>query len=61
MAREAALLKNNPLLIQKTIADKLSDKISVIIAPPNTNGFFASGLLGGGTGSAAPKATEDDE
>jgi regulator of protease activity HflC (stomatin/prohibitin superfamily) len=61
MAREAALLKNNPLLIQKTLADKLSDKISVIIAPPNTNGFFASGLLGGGAGSAAPAPTESDE
>jgi regulator of protease activity HflC (stomatin/prohibitin superfamily) len=55
MAREAALLAKNPLLIQKTLADKLSDKISVIIAPPNTNGFFASGLLGG-TPPAAPAA-----
>jgi regulator of protease activity HflC (stomatin/prohibitin superfamily) len=53
MAREAALLAKNPLLIQKTLADKLGDKISVIIAPPNTNGFFASGLLGG----AAPGVT----
>jgi regulator of protease activity HflC (stomatin/prohibitin superfamily) len=56
MAREAALLAKNPLLIQKTLADKLSDKISVIIAPPNTNGFFASGLLGG-TPPAAPAAS----
>ncbi|HMG24321.1 MAG TPA: SPFH domain-containing protein [Kofleriaceae bacterium] len=54
MAREAALLAKNPLLIQKTLADKLSDKISVIIAPPNTNGFFASGLLGGAAAPAAP-------
>lgn len=46
MAREAALLAKNPLLIQKTLADKLSDKISVIIAPPNTGGFIAGGLLG---------------
>jgi regulator of protease activity HflC (stomatin/prohibitin superfamily) len=61
MAREAALLKNNPLLIQKTLADKLSDKISVIIAPPNTNGFFASGLLGGGTPAPAPAAASKDE
>ena len=53
MAREAALLKGNPLLIQKTMADKLSDKISVIIAPPNTQGFVASGLVGG-----EPKETE---
>jgi regulator of protease activity HflC (stomatin/prohibitin superfamily) len=56
MAREAALLKGNPLLIQKTLADKLGDKISVIIAPPNTNGFFASGLLGGGASSPAAPA-----
>ena len=59
MAREAALLKNNPLLIQKTLADKLSDKISVIIAPPNTNGFFASGLLGGGAPAPAPAAKDE--
>jgi len=58
MAREAALLAKNPLLIQKTLADKLGDKISVIIAPPNTNGFFASGLLGGtAAGTPAPAST----
>jgi regulator of protease activity HflC (stomatin/prohibitin superfamily) len=66
MAREAALLAKNPLLIQKTLADKLSDKISVIIAPPNTNGFFASGLLGGAapsppTGPAGPAKPASDE
>jgi regulator of protease activity HflC (stomatin/prohibitin superfamily) len=63
MTREAALLAKNPLLIQKTLADKLGDKISVIIAPPNTNGFFASGLLGGaapGTPAPAPPATPSD-
>lgn len=56
MAREAALLAKNPLLIQKSLADKLGDKISVIIAPPNTNGFFASGLLGGAAPGATPAA-----
>ncbi len=45
MAREAALIQKNPLLIQKTLADKLSDKIQVIIAPPGEGGF-GSGLLG---------------
>jgi hypothetical protein len=62
MAREAALLAKNPLLIQKTLADKLSDKISVIIAPPNAGGFIAGNLLGGG-GSAPPAkpARPDDE
>jgi len=46
LERDSALIAKNPLMIQKTIADKLSDKIQVIIAPPGTNGFFASGLLG---------------
>jgi regulator of protease activity HflC (stomatin/prohibitin superfamily) len=47
MAREGALLTRHPLLIQKTVADKLSDKIQVIIAPPGSDGrFIASGLVG---------------
>jgi regulator of protease activity HflC (stomatin/prohibitin superfamily) len=46
MAREASLIQKNPLLIQKTLADKLSDKIQVIIAPPQAGGFFAGGLIG---------------
>ena len=46
MERESALIAKNPLLIQKTLADKLSDKIQVIIAPPQAGGFFAGGLLG---------------
>jgi regulator of protease activity HflC (stomatin/prohibitin superfamily) len=49
MAREGALITRHPLLIQKTLADKLSDKIQVIIAPPGSgNGFLAANLLGGG-------------
>jgi regulator of protease activity HflC (stomatin/prohibitin superfamily) len=46
LERDSALIAKNPLMIQKTIADKLSDKIQVIIAPPEAGGFFASGLLG---------------
>ena len=48
MAREGALITSHPLLIQKTLADKLSDKVQVIIAPSPTDGsFIAGGLLGG--------------
>ncbi|HSV60768.1 MAG TPA: prohibitin family protein, partial [Variovorax sp.] len=48
MAREGALLSRHPLLIQKTLADKLSDKIQVIIASPGAaGGFIGAGLLGG--------------
>jgi len=48
MAREGALVSAHPLLIQKTLADKLSDKIQVIIAPPPSDqGFIGAALVGG--------------
>jgi regulator of protease activity HflC (stomatin/prohibitin superfamily) len=48
MEREGALLAHYPLLIQKTLADKLSDKVQVIIAPtPAAGQFIGSNLLGG--------------
>jgi regulator of protease activity HflC (stomatin/prohibitin superfamily) len=47
MALEGALISKHPLLIQKTLADKLSDKIQVIIAPPPADGgFIGSALVG---------------
>jgi regulator of protease activity HflC (stomatin/prohibitin superfamily) len=58
MAREGALISRHPLLIQKTLADKLSDKVQVIIAPPGSaGGFVAANLLGGGgaTRDAGPQ------
>ena len=58
MNREGALVSRYPLLIQKTLADKLSDKIQVIIAaPPADGGFIGSALLGGGKHAAAATAT----
>jgi regulator of protease activity HflC (stomatin/prohibitin superfamily) len=56
MARDSALIARNPLLIQKTLADKLSDKIQVVVAPPSSDGFFASGLLGMPAATAARPA-----
>ena len=47
LERDGALIQKHPLLIQKTMADKLSDKISVIIAPPPADGgFIGNTLLG---------------
>jgi regulator of protease activity HflC (stomatin/prohibitin superfamily) len=47
MSREGVLVTRHPLLIQKTLADKLSDKIQVIIAPPPADGgFIGATLLG---------------
>jgi len=54
MEREGKLLSRHPLLIQKTMADKLSDKVSVIIAPaPTDGGFIGAALLGAGKTNAA--------
>jgi regulator of protease activity HflC (stomatin/prohibitin superfamily) len=48
MAREGALVTRYPLLVQKTLVDKLSDKVQVIIAPPpQDGGFIGANLLGG--------------
>jgi len=58
MAREGALVTRHPLLIQKTLADKLSDKIQVIIAPPPTNGDFIGAALLGGNRNAQAVATQ---
>jgi uncharacterized membrane protein YqiK len=47
MERDGAILTRHPLLIQKSLADKLSDKIQVIIAPPGTDGrLVTAGLVG---------------
>jgi regulator of protease activity HflC (stomatin/prohibitin superfamily) len=57
MEREGALVQRYPLLIQKTLADKLSDKVQVIIAPlPAAGKFIGSSLLGD---QSTPGAVED--
>ena len=58
MEREGQLLSKHPLLIQKTMADKLSDKVSVIIAPPPADGgFIGASLLGQKTSTNANQNT----
>ncbi|WP_394779901.1 SPFH domain-containing protein [Undibacterium sp.] len=62
MERDGALISKHPLLIQKTMADKLSDKISVIIAPPPANGdFIGAALLGGGKAEKTRATAEDQQ
>jgi regulator of protease activity HflC (stomatin/prohibitin superfamily) len=47
MEREGVLVARYPLLIQKSLADKLSDKVQVIIAPlPTAGKFIGSSLIG---------------
>ncbi len=54
MSREGALVTTHPLLIQKALADKLSDKIQVIIAPPPADGGFIGGAILGGQARGRP-------
>lgn len=54
MEREGALIAHYPLLIQKTLADKLSDKVQVIIAPTPAAGRFIGANLIGTQGSTSP-------
>jgi regulator of protease activity HflC (stomatin/prohibitin superfamily) len=42
---EAAALKANPLLIQKMIAERLSDKLQIIMVPMDGKNFFAGDVL----------------
>ncbi|MGB6353863.1 MAG: SPFH domain-containing protein, partial [Steroidobacteraceae bacterium] len=53
MEREGALIAHYPLLIQKTLADKLSDKVQVIIAPAPAAGRFIGANLVGDAGANA--------
>jgi regulator of protease activity HflC (stomatin/prohibitin superfamily) len=61
---EAAVLKQNPMLIQKIIAERLSDKLQIIMVPTSGDNFFASDVLrsafSGGTPSNNTEETNQD-
>jgi regulator of protease activity HflC (stomatin/prohibitin superfamily) len=46
MASEAAILKQNPLLINKIVAERLSDKLQIMMVPANGKIFFNDILHG---------------
>jgi regulator of protease activity HflC (stomatin/prohibitin superfamily) len=45
MRNEGAILKQNPLLINKIIAEKLSDKLQIMMVPSDGKYFFANDVL----------------
>jgi regulator of protease activity HflC (stomatin/prohibitin superfamily) len=47
MKSEAQVLKDNPLLIQKIIAERLSDKVQIMMVPTDGKFFFANDVLKG--------------
>jgi regulator of protease activity HflC (stomatin/prohibitin superfamily) len=45
MQGEAAILKQNPLLINKIVAERLSDKLQIMMVPADGKFFFANDVL----------------
>jgi len=58
MHLEGAALKENPLLIQKIIAEKLSDKVQIMMVPSDGKFFFANDVLKGAMPTAVAAEPE---
>lgn len=53
---EAAALKSNPLLVQYTVAQKLSDKVQIMLVPNDGKFFFTNDVLRSAMAAEAPSA-----
>jgi regulator of protease activity HflC (stomatin/prohibitin superfamily) len=70
MKYEASVLKQNPMLIQKIIAERLSDKLQIMMVPMDGKNFFAADVMrsafqnqnqnGNNNGTNATPDTPDD-
>src|SRR5712692_5011053 len=62
LQQEAQVLKQNPMLIQKIIAERLSDKLQIIMVPTDGRNFFAADVLRSAfAGSPAMNGNDDPE
>jgi regulator of protease activity HflC (stomatin/prohibitin superfamily) len=65
MRNEGVILKQNPLLINKIIAEKLSDKLQIMMVPSDGKFFFANDVLKSmnmaNQGSQADQAEEPEK
>jgi regulator of protease activity HflC (stomatin/prohibitin superfamily) len=59
MKFEAAVLKSNPMLIQKIIAERLSDKLQIMMVPMDGKNFFANDVLRSAFSGASSGSAED--
>ena len=60
MKFEAAVLKQNPMLIQKIIAERLSDKLQIMMVPIDGKNFFANDVLRSAFSIPSASASADD-
>jgi regulator of protease activity HflC (stomatin/prohibitin superfamily) len=61
MASEANLLNKSPLLINKIVAERLSDKIQVVMVPSDGKFFFASDVFKNAASNPIVKQEMDSE
>jgi hypothetical protein len=61
MTSEADLLNRSPLLINKIIAERLSDKIQVLMVPSDGKFFFANDVFKGASNNPVIKQEMDSE
>ena len=61
MTSEAELLNKSPLLINKIVAERLSDKIQVVMVPSDGKFFFANDVFKGMANSPVIKQEMDSE
>ena len=61
MKGEATVLKQNPLLINKIIAEKLSDKVQIMMVPSDGKFFLTNDLLRGAPAVPAPAQPPDSD
>lgn len=61
MASEAALLNKSPLLINKIVAERLSDKIQVLMVPSDGKFFFADDVFKSAAASPVVKQEMDSQ
>ena len=66
MRFEASVLKQNPMLIQKIIAERLSDKLQIMMVPIDGRNFFANDVMrsafssvGSGNGRSSDEDRDD--
>jgi regulator of protease activity HflC (stomatin/prohibitin superfamily) len=60
MRLEASVLKESPILLQKIIADKLSDKVQIMMVPSDGKFFFANDVMRGAMPVTLPSANVPD-
>lgn len=61
LREEGAALKQNPMLIQKIIAERLSDKLQIIMVPTDGRNFFADDVLRSAFSGAPLGGATDEE